>query len=224
MNANRAGLGGSTEEPLSAFLFAPGSAKDDNNRMKSFRILALLLLAASTAVLPRCARSKSSPPASTTPRRAALAAKLHGGIAILFAAEEPLLDLTPYRQDEDFYYLTGWTEPGAAIMVVGEPAGNRNGRAPTRRFSFCPPATCAWKSTPAPSWIGLAWRRPGHGRRRRGADDRVAGRAERAHRQRPTAGLQPLDAANRPAGKSARRLHRRHAGHRRPPTPTTSPA
>ena len=33
----------------------------------------------------------------------------------------PLLDLTPYRQDEDFYYLTGWTEPGAALMVVGEP-------------------------------------------------------------------------------------------------------
>jgi len=41
----------------------------------------------------------------------ALAAKLHGGVAVLFAAEEPLLDLTPYRQDADFYYLTGWTEP-----------------------------------------------------------------------------------------------------------------
>ena len=50
----------------------------------------------------------------------ALAAKLHGGVAILFAAEEPLLDLTPYRQDEDFYYLTGWTEPGAALMVVAD--------------------------------------------------------------------------------------------------------
>ena len=52
-------------------------------------------------------------------RRVALATKLHGGVAVLFAAEEPLLDFMPYRQDEDFYYLTGRDEPGAALMVVG---------------------------------------------------------------------------------------------------------
>jgi Xaa-Pro aminopeptidase len=50
-------------------------------------------------------------------RRIALADKLNGGIAILFAAEEPLLDFMPYRQDEDFYYLTGWNEPGAALLI-----------------------------------------------------------------------------------------------------------
>jgi Xaa-Pro aminopeptidase len=55
-------------------------------------------------------------------RRVALAAKLQGGVAVLFAAEEPQLDFMPYRQDADFYYLTGWTEPGAALMVVG-PSG-----------------------------------------------------------------------------------------------------
>ena len=53
-------------------------------------------------------------------RRAALAAKLHGGVAVLFAAEEPVLDFMPYRQDEDFYYLTGWNEPGAALLIVGD--------------------------------------------------------------------------------------------------------
>ena len=52
-------------------------------------------------------------------RREALAAKLHGGVALLFAAPEPILDFMPYRQDSDFYYLTGWNEPGAALMVVG---------------------------------------------------------------------------------------------------------
>ncbi len=26
----------------------------------------------------------------------------------------------PYRQDSDFYYLTGWTEPGAALIIVGD--------------------------------------------------------------------------------------------------------
>jgi Xaa-Pro aminopeptidase len=50
-------------------------------------------------------------------RRVALAAKLQGGVAVLFAAEEPQLDFMPYRQDEDFYYLTGWNEPGAALLV-----------------------------------------------------------------------------------------------------------
>ncbi len=39
---------------------------------------------------------------------------------MLFAAEEPALDITPYRQDEDFYYLTGWNDPGAALLIVGE--------------------------------------------------------------------------------------------------------
>jgi len=52
-------------------------------------------------------------------RRVALGAKLQGGVAILFAAAEPALDFMPYRQDSDFYYLTGWNEPGAALLVVG---------------------------------------------------------------------------------------------------------
>jgi Xaa-Pro aminopeptidase len=49
-----------------------------------------------------------------------LAAELKGGAAVLFAAEEPLLDFMPYRQDEDFYYLTGWNEPGAALMILAD--------------------------------------------------------------------------------------------------------
>jgi Xaa-Pro aminopeptidase len=53
-------------------------------------------------------------------RRAALGVKLHGGAAVLFAAEEAQLDFMPYRQDEDFYYLTGWNEPGAALLIVAD--------------------------------------------------------------------------------------------------------
>jgi Xaa-Pro aminopeptidase len=52
-------------------------------------------------------------------RRVKLAERLHGGAAVLFAATEPLLDFMPYRQDSDFYYLTGWTEPAAAVLIVG---------------------------------------------------------------------------------------------------------
>ncbi len=87
--------------------------------MKFFRMIALFLLAVSTAA-PALRALEKQPASDYHARRVALAAKLHGGVAVLFAAEEPLLDLTPYRQDEDFYYLTGWTEPGAALLVVSE--------------------------------------------------------------------------------------------------------
>ena len=79
-----------------------------------------LLLAALTAPL---AHSLDKQPASVYhARRVALAAKLHGGVAILFAAQEPVLDFMPYRQDEDFYYLTGWSEPGAALLIAADDA------------------------------------------------------------------------------------------------------
>lgn len=62
-------------------------------------------------------------------RRVALAGKLQGGVAILFAAEEPVLDFMPYRQDSDFYYLTGWNEPGAALVIEGDASQTATPRA-----------------------------------------------------------------------------------------------
>jgi Xaa-Pro aminopeptidase len=61
---------------------------------------------------------ESVPKAEYRARRVALADKMHGGVAVLFAAEEPILDFMPYRQEEDFYYLTGWNEPGAALVIM----------------------------------------------------------------------------------------------------------
>ncbi len=87
--------------------------------MKSSRSALVAVLLVLCALLPICALEKQ-PAAVYRARRVALAGKLHGGVAVLFAAEEPQLDLTPYRQDEDFYYLTGWNEPGAALVVVAE--------------------------------------------------------------------------------------------------------
>jgi Xaa-Pro aminopeptidase len=60
----------------------------------------------------------SVPKAEYRQRRVALAEKLKGGVALLYAAEEPVLDFMPYRQDEDFYYLSGWNEPSAAIVII----------------------------------------------------------------------------------------------------------
>jgi Xaa-Pro aminopeptidase len=81
-------------------------------------MVALALLAAWTAI-PALNALETQPASVYHARRVALAEKLQGGVAVLFAAEEPLLDFMPYRQDEDFYYLTGWNEPGAALVVFG---------------------------------------------------------------------------------------------------------
>ena len=67
-------------------------------------------------------------------RREKLAAKLEGGFALVFAppeAEGPN-DLYGYRPDDNFYYLTGWTEPGAALLVVS--AEEAQGNTPARTY------------------------------------------------------------------------------------------
>src|SRR5580700_3080590 len=86
--------------------------------MKSTRWIASGLLAVLASVPPVHGLQKQ-PARDYQARREALSALLQGGVAILFAAPEPVLDFMPYRQDSDFYYLTGWAEPGAALMVVG---------------------------------------------------------------------------------------------------------
>src|SRR3982751_4935466 len=68
-------------------------------------------------------------------RREKLAAKLNGNVALVFAppeAEGPN-DLYGYRPDDNFYYLTGWTEPGAALLVVS--AIEATGDTPARPYS-----------------------------------------------------------------------------------------
>ena len=83
----------------------------------------LVCLIAVMGVFSSFARSLEKQPASVyRARRVALGEKLKGGVAVLFAAGEPKMEWLSYRQDEDFYYLTGWNEPGAALVVIGERA------------------------------------------------------------------------------------------------------
>ncbi len=87
--------------------------------MTWLRLSVLGLLALGSA-LPQLRALEKQPAGAYHARRVALAGKLEGGVAVLFAAEEPQLDFMPYRQDSNFYYLTGWNEPGAALMIVGD--------------------------------------------------------------------------------------------------------
>jgi Xaa-Pro aminopeptidase len=68
-------------------------------------------------------------------RRVALAGKLDGGVVVLFAATESEGPnaLYGFRQDNNFFYLTGWAEPGAAVLIA--PVTDAKGSAPARTYT-----------------------------------------------------------------------------------------
>jgi Xaa-Pro aminopeptidase len=74
-------------------------------------------------------------------RRDKLAAKLEGSVALVFAppeAEGPN-DLYGYRPDDNFYYLTGWAEPGAAVLIAAERVATINSaKRPYTEILFLP--------------------------------------------------------------------------------------
>ncbi|MBZ5535664.1 MAG: aminopeptidase P N-terminal domain-containing protein [Acidobacteriia bacterium] len=60
-------------------------------------------------------------------RRAAVMDKLKDGVIVIFGlkeSEQSDADLTRFRQDDYFYYLSGWDEPGAILMLL--PKGRQN--------------------------------------------------------------------------------------------------
>jgi Xaa-Pro aminopeptidase len=75
------------------------------------------------------------PNADYRARRQALASKTSGGVILLFApneAEGPNA-IYGYRPDSDFFYLSGWTEPGAALLIA--PAVDAKGKDPARAYT-----------------------------------------------------------------------------------------
>jgi Xaa-Pro aminopeptidase len=68
-------------------------------------------------------------------RRQALAAKTNGGVVLLFApveADGPD-DIYGFRQSDNFFYLTGWKESGAALLIA--PATAATDKTPARAYT-----------------------------------------------------------------------------------------
>lgn len=82
-----------------------------------------------------CLALDRQPNADYRARRLALAQKLSGGVAIIFAGTEAEGPNAVYgfRQDNNFYYLSGWAEPGAALAIVSEVAAKDN--SPSRPYT-----------------------------------------------------------------------------------------
>jgi len=66
-------------------------------------------------------------------RRVALAKKTQGGAVLLFAGRDPKDEHFRFRQDSNFYYLTGWEEPNAALLLMA--ARPARGTLPARPYT-----------------------------------------------------------------------------------------
>lgn len=68
-------------------------------------------------------------------RREALSKKTEGGTILLFAPMESEGPNAVYgfRQEDDFFYLSGWTEPGAALLI--SPAVAASDKSPDRPYT-----------------------------------------------------------------------------------------
>ncbi len=72
-------------------------------------------------------------------RREALAKKA-GGVVVLLAPLEPMDSVYAFRQENNFYYLSGVTVPGAGLLIA--PASDAQGNSPARAYTeilFLPP-------------------------------------------------------------------------------------
>jgi Xaa-Pro aminopeptidase len=82
----------------------------------------LLAIITLVIAIPACSLDRQSN-ADYHARREALAKLMEGGALLLFApteAEGPN-NLFGFRQEDNFYYLTGWPEPGAAVLINANP-------------------------------------------------------------------------------------------------------
>src|SRR5581483_4117764 len=99
-------------------------------------IIVLLLFCAAASALQR------QPDADYKARRETLCKKVAkvAGLVVLFGLLEPVESLYSFRQDDDFYYLSGWTEPGAALLIApAVEAGDKNTARPYAEILFLPP-------------------------------------------------------------------------------------
>ena len=104
--------------------------------LNSGRLLTLTIL---LLVLPATALERQ-PSADYHARRVALSRKTNGGVVVLFAAVEAEGPnaLYGFRQDDNFYYLTGLSQPGGAVLIAPEVAGDGDKARPYTEILFLP--------------------------------------------------------------------------------------
>ena len=149
-------------------------------------IIVLLLFSVAASALQR------QPDADYKARREALGKKV-GGIVVLFGSLEPVESLYSFRQDDDFYYLSGWAEPGAALLIApAAEAGDKNPARPYTEILFLPPRNARMERFTGPKL---------------GADDPQAPKLSGFDHVEEMSQL-PQELSKLITGRSAHRLHR----------------
>ncbi|MBV9574512.1 MAG: aminopeptidase P N-terminal domain-containing protein [Acidobacteriales bacterium] len=104
------------------------------------RFLALLFLCACWISQPLLSLDRQ-PNSDYQARRQKLAGKTDGGVVLLFASDEAEgpNDLYGYRPNDNFFYLSGWVEPGAALLIAPPtPQQSGSGARPYTEILFLP--------------------------------------------------------------------------------------
>jgi Xaa-Pro aminopeptidase len=97
-------------------------------KLAAFRLAIVLCLFASLA-----SALERQPNAAYRARREALAKKTDGGVVVLFAPVERGDEVYGFRQEDNFYYLTGYDEPAAALLIA--PAVEAKDKTPARPYT-----------------------------------------------------------------------------------------
>jgi Xaa-Pro aminopeptidase len=110
--------------------------------------LMLGVVAGMCSVQPACAWEKE-PLTVYAGRRAQLLKQTGDGVVVLFGYGDAdvAASTTTFRQNENFYYLTGWDEPGAMMLLAPETSKGKAGE----DILFLPP-----RDTRAERWNGPA--------------------------------------------------------------------
>jgi Xaa-Pro aminopeptidase len=119
-----------------------GELQRGSRRRRLARALVLLLAVSLAIPLALTARERE-PNSVFAERRARLAAKLGAPIVLLgYTGKEDSSPSYVFNQEENFYYLTGHNEEGAAILIVPPNAAEKGWKGPSE-ILFLPPRDLA---------------------------------------------------------------------------------
>jgi Xaa-Pro aminopeptidase len=105
------------------------------------RCLAFLVVALTIAAIPAAAWERESLQAFHERRMKLLRETGGDGVIVMFGYgdAEVAASVTAFRQNETFYYLSGWNEPGAMMMLVPKPARGGSGPEIEKEILYIPP-------------------------------------------------------------------------------------
>ena len=121
--------------------YQSGSLVPANQATHLRRFRLTLLLAALAICVPALQAWDRGNLADYHQRRAELVSRTGDGVIVLYGYEDQdvAASVTTFRQNEEFYYLTGWNGPGAIMMLVPKQAGPKESPVLGEEILYLPP-------------------------------------------------------------------------------------